>query len=251
MTFANIITVCTNKTEHITDLTSDIPETYVPYSEIELYGIPSDWEEDKVDRVLNELEEPVPIGKVTGYLVLGQAIFLNGGDIVDFCDAVSQPIENAASALTEKNGPLTDDSNLFHIMDFNISDTADSDDIQTLLTELPDIIFTHMHVIPDIISVCPEPLPHEKSKMKKIQEGFAMIAYNETSKRVFHMEDEGTNPDAPQIQISPEQLNIVMGRRNVGDSYPEQHIDHAAWQPFIDNDFEEWLNTRVLYKKCF
>ena len=55
--------------------------------------------------------------------------------------------------------------------------------------------------------------------------------------------------DKPQIQISPEQLNIVLGRRNEGDTYPEQYIDRKAWQPFLEAGYTEWLKTRVLYKE--
>ncbi len=60
---------------------------------------------------------------------------------------------------------------------------------------------------------------------------------------------EKRNPDEPQLEISSEQLNMVMGRRNDGDSYPEAYIDRKAWQPFIDTGFTEWRKTRVLYKE--
>ena len=178
-----------------------------------------------------------------------------GGDILYYSDCINQIIENAVSALLENNGPLQEDTNLFHITEFNISKDVDDVEVKSFLTELPDIIFTHMHVKPDIISFSPDPLPHEKSKLRQVQEGLAMIAFHETQKRRFepllNNDDTISNSDSPQIQISPEQLNIAMGRRNIGDSYPEEYIDYDAWKPFIESGFEEWKQTRVLYKNYF
>lgn len=154
--------------------------------------------------------------------------------------------------MLEKSGPLNEDSNLFHITEFNISESIDVKEVHKLLIELPDIIFTHMHITPDIISVSPDPLPHEKSKLEQVQEGLAQIAYRETSKRVdaqIFGSDYNADPDEPQLEISPEQLNIVMGRRNDGDSYPKEYIDQRAWLLFLDAKFTEWRKTRVLYKE--
>lgn len=253
MTFEHIITVCEHTTKHLTDLTSDYMSIYTPYITLKLYGIPAEWDEEKIEDAINCEEEALPLGEISGYLVLGQALSLIGGDILEYCDCADYDIENAASALMERGGPLNEDSNLFHITDFNISESVDADEVQKLLIELPDIIFTHMHVTPDIISVSPYPLPHEKSKLEQVQEGLAMMAYNETNKRInkqmFGQDSDDEDMDTPQIQISPEQLNIVLGRRNEGDTYPEQYIDRKAWQPFLDTGYTEWLKTRVLYKE--
>lgn len=70
-----------------------------------------------------------------------------------------------------------------------------------------------------------------------------------TTKQMYGQDCDNENMDTPQIQISPEQLNIVLGRRNEGDTYPEQYIDRKAWQPFLDTGYTEWLKTRVLYKE--
>lgn len=253
MRLEHIITVCKQTTEHITDLTSEMLERYIPYVFIEIYGIPSDWDEERVDNVFNGKEKAVPIGEITGYYVLGQAIYLDGGDILYYSDSISKELENAVSALMENDGPLKEDRNLFHITEFNISENLDEGELKKLFIELPDIIFTHMHVSPDIISTSPAPLPHEKSKLRQVQEGLAMIAFYETQKRRFEplLNDDYKEVDSgsPQILISPEQRNIAMGRRNKGDSYPEEYIDSDAWKPFIESGFEEWKQTRVLYKE--
>lgn len=255
MTFEHIITVCEQTTKHLTNLTSDSMSIYTPFITMKLYGIPAHWDEEKIEEAIDCENAAIPLGEISGYLVLGQALSLIGGDILEYCDNADELLENAASALMEENGPLNEYSNLFHIISFTISEEVEESDLHTLLVELPDIIFTHMHVTPDIISVSPAPLPHEKSKLEQVQEVLAMMAYHETSKRLekqtFGSEDDCDDEDenTPQIQISPEQLNIALGRRNTGDSYPTEYIDKDAWKPFVDAGYEEWRNTRVLCKE--
>lgn len=121
-----------------------------------------------------------------------------------------------------------------------------------LLEELPEMIFTHFHVRPDIIAFSPDPLPHEPSKLEQMQEGLAMIAYREASERVYKElmgvdDDDDDNSDSPQLTISSEQLNLALGRRNDGESYPAEYIDRDAWQPFLNAGYVEWRKTRVLY----
>lgn len=250
MTFEHIITVCEETTKYISDLES--MNVYTPYITIKLYGVPDSWDEDRIEAAIDCEDEAISLGSISGYIVLGQALCLIGADLLEYCDNADGELEHAASALMERGGPLNEDSNLFHIVDFNLTESIAAEDIRKLLIELPDIIFTHMHVTPNVISVSPKPLPHEKSKLEQMQEGLAQIAYHETSKRVdaqIFGSDYEVNPDEPMLEISPEQLNIVMGRRNEGDSYPEEYIDRKAWQPFLDAKFTEWRKTRVLYKE--
>jgi len=250
MTFEHIITVCEETTKYISGLES--MNVYTPYITIKLYGVPDSWDEDRIEAAIDCEDEALSLGSISGYLVLGQALCLIGADLLDYCDNADERLENAASALMERDGPLNEDSNLFHITDLDLTEAVDAEAVRKLLIELPDIIFTHMHIMPNIISVSPAPLPHEKSKLEQVQEGLAEIAYRETSRRVdaqIFGSDYDADPDEPQLEISPEQLNMVMGRRNEGDSYPEQYIDRKAWQPFLDAKFTEWRKTRVLYKE--
>ena len=238
MTFEHIITVCEETTKYISGLES--MNAYTPYITIKLYGVPDAWDDEKIEEAIECEDTAIPLGSISGYLVLGQALCLIGSDLLDYCDNADGELEHAASALMERVGPLNEDSNLFHITDFNLTEAVDAEAVRKLLIELPDIIFTHMHVTPNVISVSPAPLPHEKSKLEQVQEGLAQIAYHETSKRVdaqIFGSDYDADPDEPQLEISPEQLNMVMGRRNEGDSYPEAYIDRKAWQPFLDAKF--------------
>ena len=250
MTFAHIITVCEETTKYISGLES--MNAYTPYITIKLYGVPDTWDDEKIEEAIECEDTAIPLGSLSGYLVLGQALCLIGADLLDYCDNAGERLENVASALMEGDGPLNEDSNLFHITDLDLTEAVNAEAVRKLLIELPDIIFTHMHVMPNIISVSPAPLPHEKSKLEQVQEGLAEIAYRETSRRLdaqIFGSDYDADPDEPQLEISPEQLNMVMGRRNEGNSYPEQYIDRKAWQPFLDAGYAEWRKARVLYKE--
>ena len=251
MTYEHICTVCKTSTKHISDLTAEMLHIYTPYILMEVYGIPADWDEEKIDAAIDDTVSGIPLGRVEGYLVLGAAIERSGEDLYECCDSTSEELENAVSALMEKNGPLKYAMNLFHITELNVKDP---EAVEILLEELPAMIFTHMNVFPDIISFNPAPLPHEPSKLEQIQRDLAMIAYNEANKKLEKQifgdgePDEDEEEDAPQLTLSPEQLNIAMGKRNEGESYSEEYIDKEAWQPFLDAGYEEWRRTRVLYK---
>lgn len=254
MKYEHIYTICEQTTKHISDLTSDSYSIYTPFITMKLYGIPAEWDEEKIEEAIDCEKTTISLGKISGYLVLGQALSLIGGDTLDYCDAADGELENAVSALMERNGPLADDDmNIFYISNAYVSD---KDAMALFLEELPDMIFTHLHILPDLIAVSPAPLPHEKSKLEQIQEDLAMIAYHEASKKLNKQifgegekDDVDDDPDSSQLTVSPEQLNIVMGRRNEGDSYPAEFIDKDAWQPFLDAGYEEWRKTRVLYKE--
>ena len=165
MTFEHIITVCEETTKYISGLES--MNTYTPYITIKLYGVPDAWDDEKIEEAIECEDTAIPLGSISGYLVLGQALCLIGADLLDYCD----------NALMERGGPLNEDSNLFHITNFDLTETVNAEAVRKLLIELPDIIFTHMHVMPNIISVTPAPLPHEKSKLEQVREGLAEIAY--------------------------------------------------------------------------
>ena len=115
MTYEHICTVCKTSTKHISDLTAEMLHIYTPYILMEVYGIPADWDEEKIDAAIDDTVSGIPLGRVEGYLVLGAAIERSGEDLYECCDSTSEELENAVSALMEKNGPLKYAMNLFHI----------------------------------------------------------------------------------------------------------------------------------------
>lgn len=70
-------------------------------------------------------------------------------------------------------------------------------------------------------------------------------------KKIFGDSSNDSDDDeasaVPQLDLRPE--NMVMERRNEGNSYPEAYIDQNAWLLFLDAKFTEWRKTRVLYQE--
>ena len=53
--------------------------------------------------------------------------------------------------------------------------------------------------------------------------------------------------DRPQLALSPDQANMVLGKRVQGDNYPQNAKDRFLWDLYEFAGFEEWGNTRVMY----
>lgn len=93
------------------------------------------------------------------------------------------------------------------------------------------MLFTHCHVYPDIISVYPELREHHENLYDKVNKDIAQIAYADIINRKEDVTDE------PRLALSDEQINILLGKRNSGDIYPEQHKDREKWNPFENAGF--------------
>ena len=53
--------------------------------------------------------------------------------------------------------------------------------------------------------------------------------------------------DEERLAISEDQINMVLGNRVQGQTYPEEAKNRTIWSEFEFAGFEEWKNTRVLY----
>lgn len=56
------------------------------------------------------------------------------------------------------------------------------------------------------------------------------------------------DPDEPVYHMTEDPYCIQMGFRRPGKSYPAAAKDKAVWEHYERNSFEEWEDTRVLYK---
>lgn len=250
MKFEYIFTTCKANCEYLVGSNRDAYDNFVPFFTIEIKGIPADWDEDKIEKALSRDIEPVDIGYISGYMVLGQAITEYGFDMWDCCDSVDSVIEHAVSALTKNGGPLSDEDNLFFISELAVSNDMEEDELVKFLINLPDVLLSITHVYPSIVGVYPPPLPHEKSKAEQIQDGLTFIAAREAVQRLSDtlLGKEPEPSDEPELHLSLEQINKLMGRRNSGESYDEEYIDENIWDLFEKAGFSEWKNTKYLYK---
>lgn len=238
MKYQDIYSIANFCNRHIIGLTKGDPNDYTPFYELKLYGIPDSFDEEKAEEAIFDSEVAVPLGTISGWMMLGEAIYRNGEMLSYIADAADEELEFAVSALLENNGPLNSVVNYFHILNFEISD---KNVIPEILENLSDMLFTHCHVYPDIISVYPEPREHHENLYDKINKDIAQIAYADIINRKENVTDE------PRLALSDEQINILLGKRNSGDIYSEQYKDHEKWDPFENAGFQEWQNTRVLF----
>ena len=240
MTFGQITSICKQETRHIFDVNSidkSIPYVDVPIMNIEFYGIPSNICEEGIDYTDLNDDDYVYIGNICGYFVTCWRIRSVNKFIVCRDQVEDYFLENTQSTLMEDNGPLNYNDNLFHIKEINV----DSDYIDVIIKKLPDIVFAHRHVMPDIISYCPDPIPHEDI-LKQIERDIAQIAFSESIK---NLRDSSY---IPTLTFTIEQENILSNKRNYGDTYNKRYIDINSWIPFLNNGYKEWKNTRTLYK---
>lgn len=243
MNYQDIYSIAKFESQHIIGITEDDINNYTPFFEFQIYGIPESLCEKDADSALFDKNVAVSLGTISGRFVLGREIDRTNEDLLYVCDAADQELEFAVSALLEYDGPLNCISllNHFHIYELKITDKSVFSEI---IESLPDILLTHCHVYPDIISIFPAPLSHDESIYDKINRDMATIAYADTMKRIQNGHDDS---DKPQLTLSEEQMNIMLGRRNEGYTYPEQYKNREIWDLLKASGFIEWRNTRVLF----
>ena len=71
------------------------------------------------------------------------------------------------------------------------------------------------------------------------------LIHGEVLKQMQGLKD----PDEPVYHMTEDQYCIQMGVRCPGEPYPAAAKDKAVWECYeCKQDFEEWKDTRVLYK---
>ena len=248
MKYEHLISVHKTNSKHISDLTGDEGENLAPYIELIIYGIPADWEEKRIYAAIDSTDNAVYLGTIAGHMILGFEMFRQEWDMHDLCDDLSGDLEFIVSALTEDNGPLSEayDGNMENHFYIDKMELEDDSIMNEVVHQLPYMLLTHCNVFPSTLSYYSIPLPHEESKLDKVKRDLAMMAYTDTVNMVF--DKENYDPNKPHLIMSEEQQNMILGRRNKGESYPAEYINHEEWKLFLDAGFKEWGNTRVLYK---
>ena len=200
------------------------------------------------------------IGCIDGALVLGSEIMQRQPFHIDksdmfmnlICDDHSADLGFVVSALLKDNGPLSTEQTVFGCDHFYLDEVEleHPDFLPQILRDLPEIVFRHLHVYPDVISYYPRPLPHEPKPLTPKDQMFHKLAERTRTAVMMQMIHNKHDPKHPQIALAPEQLTLLRSIQENGTSYDKQYIDKALWQPFLDSGFAEWQNTRVLYRIC-
>ena len=233
---------------------------YIKYYSIGIFGIPHGLSEEEEDNIFSDPEKAVRIGTIEGYLILGEEIERRGYNLYDMCDEINADLEYVISALCESGGVMqahniTRPLNIFYIHEVEFENEEFRDMMLTdILIELPDIMFSHTNILPEMMIYYPRPLPYD-TRLMDIQKAIASETVSQFLARNAKLEaiqedptiDSDYDNEEPHLALSQDQINMVMGKRVEGDSYPESAKDLPLWGYYELAGFSEWKNTRVLY----
>ena len=233
---------------------------YIKYYSIGIFGIPHGLSEEEEDNIFSDPEKAVRIGTIEGYLILGEEIERRGYNLYDMCDEINADLEYVISALCESGGVMqvhniTRPLNIFYIHEVEFENEEFRDMMLTdILIELPDIMFSHTNILPEMMIYYPRPLPYD-TRLMDIQKAIASETVSQFLARNAKLEaiqedptiDSDYDNEELHLALSQDQINMVMGKRVEGDSYPESAKDLPLWGDYEFAGFSEWKNTRVLY----
>ena len=233
---------------------------YIKYYSIGIFGIPHGLSEEEEDNIFSDPEKAVRIGTIEGYLILGEEIERRGYNLYDMCDEINADLEYVISALCESGGVMqahniTRPLNIFYIHEVEFENEEFRDMLLTdILIDLPDIMFSHTNILPEMMIYYPRPLPYD-TRLMDIQKAIASETVSQVLARNAKLEaiqedptiDSNYDNEEPHLALSQDQINMVMGKRVEGDSYPEAAKDLPLWGDYEFAGFSEWKNTRVLY----
>lgn len=208
---------------------------------IEVFCMPDDADEDEEDAAYENPELAEKIGTIEGQLVLGTEMMKFGENVYNQCDDAGANTEFIYSALMENGGPLSEDQyfDLFIIDNIDVPEEMFDD----IIDKLPEILLTHYHTSPEMLTVYPAPLPYDDT-LDEIERNLAYEIHSEVKKQMRGEKD----PDEPVYHMTEDQFCIQMGVRRPGESSPATAKDKTVWERYERNGFEEWKDTRVLYK---
>ncbi|SDB40318.1 hypothetical protein SAMN02910317_02006 [Ruminococcaceae bacterium FB2012] len=242
----------TKQEQRVFEDIDDPVKDYVLDCSIDIFGVPDD--EDIAESIYNgDTEQAVRIGTVTGIYVLGSQLTCAGFDLLQICDDHDAYSEYIISALLEQENelPLSIDDpeiiDVFCIDDILLyKEAQDSSLRQRIIEALPQFLLGLYHHTPDLLAVYPEPLPYEKTAFEKVNEKMAEIAFAQAQESILGA-DSLDDRDIRFI-MDEEKLNIVLGRRRKGQTYPEAAKDLNVWKVYENAGFTELGNSRVLIR---
>lgn len=189
------------------------------------------------------------VGTIRGWLILGQEIerrkpgpFVQGEWFMNLlCSGMSADLGFVVSALRKDCGPLDSIGGVNHFCITEVSFMC-QELLPVILESLPEIVFRHLHVFPELVSYYPKPLPHEDVHLVIDDTSLTDLTGNMLA--YLAISDE----TGMEYEMTSEQIVHLRGLYENATSYPAQYIDMSLWEPFWNAGFTEYENTRVLYR---
>lgn len=233
--------------EHSERLCADIDycdsvSDYIVYCDIDFYGYTEEYEE--LD-IYEYKEKRIPLGKITGYLILCSLMSKMGEDPYTVCDDYCAELEMVMSIITNHNNIYIDDD-IFYIED----NTIVADSFAEIMNQLPYVLMKHYHSYPKMIVYYPEPLPFETEKpmIYKAKEQMAQIIARDIMAQNIGDESHNSENCNVQLVLDEEQQNYILGRWNDYNVYPESAKDLAEFERYEKVGFSEMRGQRLLYR---
>lgn len=240
-----------------------IQDDCIRWKKIEIYGSKRELLDTEYGTITNgdhsKLEK---IGDIVGYLILGKQIYADGELIYDICDDVDGDLEYVASTLMDSGEPLDDDpaQDIFYIHEFSMSENFPDLPLKArILDELPHICLRLFHVKPDILAFFPTPMPYDDTdEDDKARREAVMELSAQKINSVFSDILDGEKASPKKVielgavrEFSDDEMNMIMGRRRPGRSYPESAKDSGEFKFYETNGFIEAGDSRLLYKQIW
>ena len=259
-TFQEVYTYCNNGSQHfLTEDFDNFEENCIQHIKIKIYGIPYDADDETADEMTTYPDKAIKVGTIEGYLILAKEIEKRGYDLYALCDEESEELEFITSALCEDEGVMkanniTEPLDIFYLHEINFENNEFEDQLyHDIISNLQDIVMSHTNVYPGMLVYYPAPLPYD-NRLEQIQRAIATEAAGQAIEYKLKMDAISDDPtidsdyeDEERLAISEDQINMVLGNRVQGQTYPEEAKNMSIWNEFELAGFSEWKNTRVLY----
>lgn len=232
---------------------------YVEYHSIKFLGIPDNLDDSECEQIddgdYTGLDE---IAELRGRLILCQQMLEDGEEPYEICDNLDGDLEYTISALSDPEGPLNSEEgdpyqNVYYIDQLNIKSDYESINLKKrIIQEIPEMIFKFCHIEPSIIAYYPASLEHEPDQENQARRD---AVQNILAQKVEAQSRAALNSNiinfGANYPFSEEEVNMILGRRNPGISYPESAKDLDEFVFYELVGFSEIGNSRLLYKKVF
>ena len=99
MEFERIFTRVSNESVRYFGM-NDHEDDYIFYCSLNIEGVPENISENEKEKMYDNPELAVKIGRIDGWMILGRTMFEHDIDLYKECDAISGSLEFVCSALT-------------------------------------------------------------------------------------------------------------------------------------------------------
>lgn len=243
----------------------DCHETCVLYHSFNVYGVPKKLKEEEREELWEGVTEHLkPVATVTGTLILCNEIHRRGENPLLICDDLDGNLEYAMSTISFTEGLLNKETgdpyqNVYYLDEINMEPGYEEDYVikERILKELANLIFSFLHVDPEIIVHYPLPIK-DKIEKKEIKdervEKLTTLHHQKVSSIIagdplFKEDDQGEPSNVisfgERYPFSEEDMEILYPDDNE-PPYPEEAKDEKAYELFLNNGYYEVENSRLL-----